>query len=120
MHVYRRTAGTFAETWTGAVAEAGFYSRSIRLSGDDLAIGKGSSTVSGLTEAGEVQLFHRQTDDSWLLDKVLHAPDVTLQQHFGTQVTLLGNRVVAASVPAGASPGVVYDFEKRSLLSLLF
>ncbi len=91
-------------------------SRSISLSGSRLAIGNWDATVRGASMAGEVEVYRRRADASWVLEATLTDPTAHANDTLGKHVDLSDNRLAtySANYTAGfASPSAMV-FARRN------
>jgi hypothetical protein len=96
VRIYRRVGGVFSEVDSLAVAAS-----SVEVEGDRLVLGVPSSSYDGFTDAGEVQLYERQPNDTWSLTGVRRPMNPTAGQQVGTRVELDGSIIVGATGEAG-------------------
>ncbi len=56
--------------------------------GQIMVVGAPRQTVGGNDDQGQVYVFRRQPDDTWLETQILTAPDGAAEDHFGTAVAI--------------------------------
>jgi len=99
-------------------AEGDRFGASVAIDGDAALVGAPDDDRPGLTDAGSVWLFGRQSDASWIEEGRLTASDAADGDAFGTHVGLSGVRVIVGAPRADlgtiSDAGAAYVFELRS------
>jgi len=92
VYVYRRENGIYSQVWSHNIVAGG-----LALTNNRLAIGVPSATVGGQTDAGEVLIFERQPDDTYLSVESYQAPDTVMDLGLGSAIIMNDTRMVVSS-----------------------
>jgi hypothetical protein len=91
LYVYLRSGGTYTEVWQ--LAAAGDIS-GIFINQDELAVAYPNATVDGELNVGEVVVYERQADDSYLAGEVYHPYDMRADTRMGYDTVLTDDHVI--------------------------
>lgn len=106
LRVYSRTGGSYVQDWQSVLTGFGSYP-DLEFEAERLAVGVSGASFDSFTGAGEVQIFLRQPDASWTLERTERAGDARSGQGVGTRLALDGGRLL---VGTGWGIGDAYAF----------
>jgi len=95
-----------------------FFGESVGLCGDIAIVGAPLHDLPGMSSSGSAFAF-RYNGDSWSFDGALAAPDASMNDLFGQDVSVLGSYALIgarlADAPYGMQVGAVYLFRRTAL-----
>jgi hypothetical protein len=106
VYVYRRENGIYSQVWSHSVIAGG-----LALTDDRLAIGVPGASVDGQIDVGEVLIFERQPDDTYLAGESYQAPDTRMNLGLGSTIIMNDTRMFVSSTSATVGRRVyVFNF----------
>lgn len=91
LYVYKRSGATYSEVWqlAGVGGIGGLF-----INQSELAIAYPGATVDGTLNVGEVVVYERQPDDSYLAGEVYHPYDMRADTNMGYDTILTDDHVI--------------------------
>lgn len=109
LRVYLRTGINYSEVWNTVVANAATIGDvSLFIDDNIVAIGAQGADYDGFTNAGEVQIFERQVDDSYIAGDIFRPSAPSTDMNFGRQIDMKNGKLF---VSTGSNESNVHIFD---------
>jgi hypothetical protein len=114
LRAYQHTGNAWIETWS-AVLGGGRERYALSMDGTALVVGTPDSEVGGVSQAGDVRIYRRRPDETFLLGTTAAAPSPSVGGEFGHATAIDGDRVIVGEPGAERA----HVFRRSSGLSIL-
>lgn len=98
-------------------ADGSYFGYSVSVYGQVIAAGAPRRDTENCTDCGAVHMYKKFSENNWVLDATVYAPDYVDGLYFGYAVSAYGNRVMIGAPgddKEGSNTGAVYVFNRDS------
>jgi hypothetical protein len=85
LRAYQHTGNAWIETWSAALG-GGRERYALSMDGTALVVGAPDSEVGGVSQAGDVRIYRRRADETFLLSTTAAAPSPSVGGEFGLSI----------------------------------